>query len=208
MSEGHAPHSNIGAGIMREIWFTADTHFYHSNIIRHCKRPVLVPGDLDESGGWISRDIAYKRTKEMNEMLIERWNSRVTSGDLVYHLGDFAYGLKDNPFGQAAIPSLLDRLSGRIVLIEGGHDKWWQMEFFDNHMKYHELPLGGLNIVLFHNPIESWEGRYRGYIHLHGHCHGKSRPMLGRVDVGVDTNDLYPYNFEEIKILSRMGPVV
>ena len=54
------------------IRFTSDTHFGHNNIIKFCKRP-------------------WKTTEEMNEALIERWNSVVKPDDIVFHLGDFAF---------------------------------------------------------------------------------------------------------------------
>jgi calcineurin-like phosphoesterase family protein len=37
------------------IWFTADTHFGHANIIQNCKRP-------------------FSSVMKMNEKLIENWN--------------------------------------------------------------------------------------------------------------------------------------
>jgi hypothetical protein len=33
---------------------------------------------------------------------------------------------------------------------------------------------------MFHYPIEEWDGRYHGSIHLHGHSHGKARKMKNR----------------------------
>ena len=55
------------------IFFTADTHWGHRNIIRYCQRPFA---DVDE----------------MNEALITNWNSTVGKDDIVFHLGDFAMG--------------------------------------------------------------------------------------------------------------------
>ena len=40
------------------VFFTSDTHFNHTNIIRYCDRP-------------------FKSTDEMNEKLIGNWNSAV-----------------------------------------------------------------------------------------------------------------------------------
>ena len=46
------------------IYFIADTHFNHKNIIEYCKRP-------------------FKDTLEMNEYIIEKWNSVVKDEDIV-----------------------------------------------------------------------------------------------------------------------------
>jgi len=45
----------------------------------------------------------------------------------------------------------------------------------------------------------SWEGKSQNSIHLHGHLHGTPTGLVGRVkDVGMDTNDLRPYDLEAI----------
>ena len=50
------------------IFFTADTHFGHNNVIRFCDRP-------------------FSSAAEMDEVMIRNWNARVTGGDTVYILG-------------------------------------------------------------------------------------------------------------------------
>lgn len=47
------------------IYFTADTHFGHENVIRFCGRP-------------------FSCAAEMDEALIANWNSRVKGNDTVY----------------------------------------------------------------------------------------------------------------------------
>ena len=46
------------------LYFTADTHFGHENVIRFCGRP-------------------YATAAEMDEALMENWNSRVKDNDTV-----------------------------------------------------------------------------------------------------------------------------
>lgn len=55
------------------ICFIADTHFNHENIIKYCDRP-------------------FSNTKEMNEYIIQKWNSVAKEDDVVYHLGDVGFG--------------------------------------------------------------------------------------------------------------------
>ena len=74
------------------IYFTSDTHFFHDKIVQYCYRP-------------------FKFTDEMNEVIIERWNSRVTNKDTIYHLGDFYWSRKANRLG---IWDILSRLNGNL----------------------------------------------------------------------------------------------
>jgi hypothetical protein len=55
----------------QQVWFTSDTHFGHTNVIKYSGRP-------------------FADVNEMNEKLVLNWNAIVKPGDVVYHLGDFA----------------------------------------------------------------------------------------------------------------------
>lgn len=79
------------------IFFTSDTHFCHTNIIKLCGRP-------------------FSDAEEMNEVLIKNWNNTVGPNDIIYHLGDFCFA------GSAEWHSILGRLNGRIYLVIGNHE--------------------------------------------------------------------------------------
>ena len=51
------------------VFFTADLHIGHANIIKLNKRP-------------------FKTIEEMDNALIDNWNAKVTPNDTVYILGD------------------------------------------------------------------------------------------------------------------------
>jgi len=80
---------------MSNIFFIADTHWNHSNIIQYCNRP-------------------FSNVEEMNKTMIDKWNAKVKTDDIVYHLGDFGFG---------DIRSIIKQLNGKIILIVGSHDK-------------------------------------------------------------------------------------
>ena len=90
---------------MSRIFVTSDTHFSHVNIIKYCNRP-------------------YASVEEMNNALIDNWNSVVKNDDLVIHLGDFALGrtIQD-------IKKHLDKLNGNKILILGNHDSLSQDDY-------------------------------------------------------------------------------
>lgn len=183
---------------MSNIFVTSDHHFRHANIIKYCNRPFSSPSDFDEDNLWVSQDIKIKRTKEMNEEMIHEWNKVIGKKDKVYHLGDFAFG------GLNKVLEIIERLNGIIYFIPGGHDSWIKKDcYYNEEYKFFILPpIVELEykkefFVLCHYPIEQWERKHYGSIHLHGHSHGSlKRRIKNRFDIGVDTNNFRPYNIE------------
>ena len=153
------------------IFFTADTHFSHKNIIKFCKRP-------------------FKDINEMNESLISNWNARVSKTDLVYHLGDFGFG---------DLSEILRRLNGDIILILGSHDK--NIYDYKNRFKLItplltinlETP-----ITLCHYAMRVWSHSHYNSWHLYGHSHGGLESFGKSYDVGVDNNNFIPISLQEI----------
>ena len=144
-------------------WFTADTHFGHANIIKHCARPFADAGEMDR-------------------VLIDNWNATVRPGDEVYHLGDFCMG------GPEAAAVYRKQLNGRIHLIAGNHDRdsVVGMPGWATSRTFAEVTVEGQRLVLFHYGMRTWRGIRRGAIHLYGHSHGRLPGSRQSCDVGVD----------------------
>jgi calcineurin-like phosphoesterase family protein len=161
---------------MAKVYFTSDPHFDHRNIIKYCERP-------------------FKDVDEMCQSLIHEWNGVVGGKDTVYLLGDVFMGNNRN-----LINEVLSQLNGDIILIEGNHDsnQTKQNDRFSEVTSYKEVSINGKKVVLFHYPIEEWNGKFKGSFHFHGHSHGNAKFMRNRFDVGVDSLDYKPASFEEI----------
>ena len=171
------------------VFFTSDTHFYHSNIINFCGRP-------------------FKNVEVMNETLIANWNSVVGPDDIVFHLGDFCLG------GSAEWTNILNRLNGKIYLIVGNHDiKNLRQEYyslFEHIAMQMHIEVGKQKIYLNHCPFLCYGGAYRDTWQLFGHVHtskqntGIDAPRLHMLfptqyDVGVDNNNFTPVSFEQVR---------
>lgn len=170
---------------MIDTWFTADTHFHHSKVIDFTSRP-------------------FKSVEEMNETLIDNWNSVVKPKDEIYHLGDVSFGSREQTI------AILNRLNGNIGLIRGNHDikriKRGTFNQFAWVKDYHELSQKryGQKIVLLHYPLQTWNQSHRGSYSIHGHEHGGLSNVvngvaLRRLDAAVEAHDFAPVNFEIVK---------
>ena len=158
---------------MSNIFITADTHFGHANILKHCHRP-------------------YSCVDEMDEDLIKKWNERVTKNDLVYHGGDFAWH---------STKRYIDRLNGDIILIQGGHDR--QTSSFRFVHKLLDTVIDDQPITLCHYCMRVWHRSHYNAWHLFGHSHGGLEPLGKSWDVGVDNNNYYPLSWDEIKDIMK-----
>ena len=177
-----------------KVFFTSDTHFGHSNIITWCNRP-------------------FKDVSEMDEALIKNWNSTVGPDDVVYHLGDFAFG------GSGFWKQILSRLNGKKYLIMGNHDEKNVRSSFTQYFEggihwQQKIRVEGRAIYLNHVPFLCYGGTYRGeddvVWQFHGHVNEMKENNLGedfprlqyrfpfQYDVGVDFNDYKPISFTDI----------
>lgn len=92
------------------IYFTADLHLHHTNIIRYAHR-----------------NPPFRNIAEMDRGLIGRWNSMVTRYDTVYHIGDFCFARKGNINDALHIYSdAMHMVRGRAVFLRGNHDNGLQ----------------------------------------------------------------------------------
>jgi calcineurin-like phosphoesterase family protein len=104
---------------MTNIWFTADMHLNHANIILYADRKRFYRGDKDVIpiiDEWISLEAKHSCKNRMNKKLIEYWNELVDKDDIVYHLGDFCFK------GSSTAKYFEDKLNGTIIHIMGNHD--------------------------------------------------------------------------------------
>lgn len=165
------------------LWFTADPHFGHAGIIRHCGRP-------------------FRDVEEMNDELIRRWNACVDPTDIVWLLGDICF------VGEPWF--WLDQLNGEIWVCIGNHDKpnllrrWSKDRVFDvRFIRWQDH-----RFFVSHYAHRTWPGKEQGVIHLYGHSHG-SLPGVGRsMDVGVDANDSAYAPWSATEIIEKMNKVL
>lgn len=180
-------------------YFTSDQHFGHANILSYCNRPF---SDVDE----------------MNEALIDNWNSTVAPDDTVYVLGDLALGSLSASLARTA------ELHGTKRLVPGNHDRPWEGHKKPSHHAAYEaagfdiLPSQvtldlGVEVLLCHFPYvgDSHDtDRYTsmrpidvgGWL-LHGHVHDSWKKRDRMINVGVDVWDFTPVHADELITLMQ-----
>ncbi len=153
------------------LFLISDPHFSHENIIRYCNRP-------------------FASAAEMDEVIVERWNSVVRPQDHVYCLGDVAM--------KRAQLSIVKRLNGHKRLLFGNHDIYDYKEYvavgFKKLAAYRVLD----NCILSHIPISGDSlGRFTG--NIHGHVHDNPSPVGPYLNVCVEKINYTPIPFEQAK---------
>lgn len=124
-----------------KYFIISDTHLNHAKIKTYCQRP-----------------------DNFTELIIKRWNERVTPDDTVIHLGDFAIGPKQSIAPQIRL------LNGHKILVRGNHDThgslgWWMDSGFD-------FACDGMifrGLWLTHKPAKFLPERCN--LNIHGHLH-------------------------------------
>ena len=147
-------------------YYISDLHFYHKGMNE----------SMDCRG--------FSSVEEMNEVMIERWNAKVTKKDEVVILGDLSFGTAEET------NQLLERLNGKLYLIYGNHDRYVNAKGFNAFRfkwikAYAELSDEKRKVILCHYPIFCYNGQYRmdekgnskSYM-LYGHVHNSEDEVL------------------------------
>ena len=132
--------------------------------------------------------------EEMNEVLIQNWNSKVKTSAKVYVLGDFAWKRPAH---------FADRLNGTISLIRGNHDSdtiTKLAKIFETVAELQRINIDSKTITLCHFSMRKWHKSHFNSWHLYGHSHGKLPPHGKSFDVGVDSPfaNYFPIHFDEV----------
>ncbi len=161
---------------MGEVFFIADTHFGHKNILSF------------ENGGYPLRP--FKSLTDMHVTMVENWNRVVSPGDKVYHLGDVAFS-KDGLH-------LLAMLNGKKRLIRGNHDLLKMSlyrEYFSEIYGVRQIDGYWMTHVPMHP--KCLEGRAKG--NIHGHLHANSIDDPHYLNVCVERINYTPISFDDAR---------
>lgn len=159
------------------VYFTADLHLGHRNIIEYCDRP-------------------FDSVEDMNEALIENWNKKVKMDDKVFMLGDFALGSSEQikKWGRA--------LKGNKTLILGNHDRASKSVYleagFREVIKY---PILWSDLyILSHAP--KFMTDMGPYFNIYGHVHNDEKYQdvgTNSCCISVERTNYAPLSFKELR---------
>lgn len=151
----------------------------------------------------------------MDDVITDNINAMVGENDVLWHLGDFAFGQRENYVRKCEFYRNRIRCKN-VNIVWGNHDEPHAIRHLFNESHFmHSISIPGTRnkIVLSHYAMAVWDGSHRGNWQLYGHSHTSAEPwmdknMPGRrsIDVGVDNaNRLFgsyrPFSLEELEIM-------
>lgn len=179
----------------KNIWVVSDTHFFHANVLKFTM------------GDGVKVRPEFDTVEQMDECMIDNWNSVVKQGDIVYHLGDVFIGDKEK------FKTMWPKLKGSKRLVVGNHDDIRFMAsggFFQKILESRMFPEFGL--LLSHKPqhessllkLVDRKGKYPEdaelLLNIHGHIHAHESPPGPYKNVSVEKTNYTPVNIEELRI--------
>jgi len=170
---------------MQNLFLAADHHFSHLNIIKRFQfRP-------------------FAGVEEMELELIKRHNERVSKEDRVILIGDMFWRHCKHT------DEILSQMNGQKHYVIGNHEealKWTSTDkLFVTVTESYKVDLEPFGykeskyLFCAHFAHRVWPKSHVGSWHAYGHSHGAlaDDPRAKSLDVGVDTNNYYPYSIQE-----------
>lgn len=190
----------------QQLWFTSDLHFGH--------KPILRP-DFDNR--------PFKNMQEMEDGLVERWNSVVGANDVTIVVGDMFF------CGSTKAKTIMERLNGKKILVRGNHDGSTETMLnsgFDYIYESVSLLIAGEMVQVCHYPyrhhwLRYWFNRYllrkpvprridsypinKGGWLIHGHTHSTQRVKGKAINVCSNAWNYTPISLKTISTIIENG---
>src|SRR5262249_18422607 len=191
-----------GRHTVMRVWFTADLHLGHANIIKFCSRPFLSPEEQELARRDSRSDfrLCDETVGRHDASLLGAIKERVAVKDGLWGLGDFCWG------HMIEATEYRTRIRCRNVhLVWGNHDHRSIRPLFTDAIEQGMIRVAGQEIWLNHYPMRSWNKSFHGSWHLYGHVHGRltgedvATGFTLTKDVGVDACDYRPVSFEDLQ---------
>ena len=170
-----------------DIYVTADLHL--SNIIN---RTISLRG--------------FSNPQEHTQYIRNIINSTIKSKSAtLYILGDI--GFKDE---DEELIKFIRSLTPIIKVSIGNHDKekqlrkLWQMGVIQDCKQAYKIRWNDNLFHLQHLPLLEWEGFYQDAFHCFGHTHGKIKPFLRAMDIGLDANNMQIMNLYDVMNMRKI----
>lgn len=160
-------------------WFTSDEHYGHSPIIKYNNRP-------------------FANVDEMDQHLIDNFNSVVSPEDITVHAGDFCWLNKK----KEVYAKYVKKLNGNHIMLVGSHDHWQP----DSAKYLWRKRIEGRLVIVCHYCMYTWESSHYNSWQLFGHSHGRLVRQAKQHDIGVDNNSYYPVSFSTIQLIMDQKP--
>lgn len=171
---------------MSSIWFWSDLHLGHENIVAGVSK-------------WENKLACrpFKTLKEHDETIINSINKYVKKNDVLYLLGDFSMGGRENVYKYRKMINC-----DNIHFVLGNHDIHIRKNaIIGKHGDSPGIPaqklftsvqeriikkIGKQSFVMDHYAARTWDKGHHGAIQLHGHSHNSLPPYEKLLQIADD----------------------
>lgn len=164
---------------MPNVFVVSDTHFGHANILT-----------FQDSFGNPLRP--FSSVEEMDEFMVDKWNSVVRPTDKVYHLGDVS-------MNRSSIATV-GRCNGHKRLVMGNHDTHGVKRYLPYFEELYATRVLD-RMLLSHIPVNP-ESIGKAVANIHGHVHSNVPPLHfgpNYFNVSVEVIDYTPLSLEDLR---------
>lgn len=157
------------------IFFIADTHFGHENLVWGIRKQ-------------------FSNIKDHDETIVQIWNATVKQKDIVWHLGDVAWTKEALQW--------VKMLHGHKRLIMGNHDHFPILDYVASGFEKIYGIYKKYDMVMSHIPIHVRSLEDRWCFNVHGHIHYKKDDIVDSryYNVCCDHHHFLPVSLETIRL--------